>query len=68
MCQLLHHQGTHSIYIAITSSMSLVQGLQSDEEYAAIVARSKWRKQRWAPSRILQARFVTAEAVLLYRY
>ena len=28
------------------------QGQQSDSEYAAVLARSKWRQSRWAPSRI----------------
>ena len=29
-----------------------LQGMQSDREYAAVLARSKWRQSRWAPSRI----------------
>ena len=28
------------------------QGQQSDREYAAVLARSKWRQSRWAPARI----------------
>jgi hypothetical protein len=28
------------------------QGLQSDRDFAATFARSKWRQSRWAPSRI----------------
>ena len=30
----------------------VLQGLQSDREFAAVFARSKWRQSRWAPSRI----------------
>ena len=30
----------------------VLQGLQSDSEFAAVFARSKWRQSRWAPSRI----------------
>ena len=33
-----------------------MQGQQSDAEYAEILARSKWRQSRWAPSRIRMVR------------
>ena len=31
---------------------AVLQGLQSDAEFATVFARSKWRQSRWAPSRI----------------
>ena len=40
------------------------QGLQSDREFAAVFARSKWRQSRWAPSRI---RIVRTHPRLLWR-
>lgn len=32
--------------------LALLQGLQSDADFAEVFARSKWRQSRWAPSRI----------------
>ncbi len=36
--------------------LHLMQGQQSDREYATVLARSKWRQSRWAPSRIRMVR------------
>ena len=36
----------------LSNLLALLQGLQSDADFAEVFARSKWRQSRWAPSRI----------------
>ena len=49
----------------LMSGHAHAQGLQSDREFAAVFARSKWRQSRWAPSRI---RIVSSPACLLHSW
>lgn len=41
-----------ALLLTSCADVRLSQGLQSDRDFAATFARSKWRQSRWAPSRI----------------